>query len=232
MNTLDDLMAVWRSQDAAPLHGVNETLLGLALRQDEKKLRKQRRREEWTTYAASAGMAAALAFILWVMTLKYSRNDVITAWDFAVPVAGLLAALVWGGALYLSRRSQMRLEQSFGGSLRDQLRLHMAQLDYQMSGTARLANMLVATLPPLVCTMAFLLAMTRINAEPGDPLDMWTFGGPGFENRLGGWVMIVIVVGTLVYGAWDSLRQKRRQAEQELLPRKRHLETMLKELES
>ena len=37
---LDDLMAVWRSQDAAPLHGVNETLLRLALRQDEAKLRR------------------------------------------------------------------------------------------------------------------------------------------------------------------------------------------------
>ena len=36
---LDDLMAVWQSQDAAPLHGVNETLLQLALRQDEAKLR-------------------------------------------------------------------------------------------------------------------------------------------------------------------------------------------------
>ena len=37
---LDDLMAVWRSQDAAPLHGVNKTLLHLALRQEEAKLEK------------------------------------------------------------------------------------------------------------------------------------------------------------------------------------------------
>ena len=32
---LDELMAVWKSQDAAPLHGVNQTLLHLTLRQDE-----------------------------------------------------------------------------------------------------------------------------------------------------------------------------------------------------
>ena len=32
--TFDELMAVWRTQDAAPLHGLNETLLGLALRQN------------------------------------------------------------------------------------------------------------------------------------------------------------------------------------------------------
>jgi hypothetical protein len=36
---LYDLMEVWRSQDAAPMHGVNETLLRLALRQDEANLR-------------------------------------------------------------------------------------------------------------------------------------------------------------------------------------------------
>ena len=40
---LDDLMEVWRSQDASPLHGANDTLLRLALRQDEAKLRAQRR---------------------------------------------------------------------------------------------------------------------------------------------------------------------------------------------
>jgi hypothetical protein len=47
--SLDDLMAVWRSQDAAPLHDVNRTLLHLALRQDEVKLqnrRRQARREQ------------------------------------------------------------------------------------------------------------------------------------------------------------------------------------------
>ena len=35
---LDDLMAVWKSRDAAPLHDVDKTLLHLALRQDEAKL--------------------------------------------------------------------------------------------------------------------------------------------------------------------------------------------------
>ena len=34
---LDELMSVWRSQDAAPLHGLNETQLRLALRQNEAK---------------------------------------------------------------------------------------------------------------------------------------------------------------------------------------------------
>ena len=51
---LEDLMEVWRSQDAAPVHGVNETLLRLALRQDEAKLQAQRRRERWIACLTSA----------------------------------------------------------------------------------------------------------------------------------------------------------------------------------
>ena len=43
---LDELMAVWRTQDAAPLHDVNKTLLHLALRQDEAKLQKERRKRD------------------------------------------------------------------------------------------------------------------------------------------------------------------------------------------
>ena len=43
---LDDLMAVWKSQDAAPLHDVNKTLLHLALRQDEARLQKEWKRAD------------------------------------------------------------------------------------------------------------------------------------------------------------------------------------------
>ena len=64
---LDELMAVWRSQDAAPLHDVNKTLLHLALRQDEAKLQKQRRRERWIIYVLSAGIVAGMALFLAMM---------------------------------------------------------------------------------------------------------------------------------------------------------------------
>ena len=40
---LDDLMEVWRSQDASPLHGVNEALLRLELRQEHEKFQRTRR---------------------------------------------------------------------------------------------------------------------------------------------------------------------------------------------
>ena len=64
---LDDLMAVWRSQDASPLHGVNETLLRLALRQDEAKLQKERRIERWIIYVMSAVLVAVMAVFLSIM---------------------------------------------------------------------------------------------------------------------------------------------------------------------
>src|SRR5919106_3461814 len=137
MNNLDDLMEVWRSQDAAPLHGVNETLLRLALRQDEAKLQKQRRTERWIIYVASAALVAAMAFFLAIMIY---RNDVITGWNLVFPIVGVAAALFWGGAMYVSHRAQALREQRFGESLRDQLGRQIAQLDYQATRVVRLAS--------------------------------------------------------------------------------------------
>ena len=58
---LDELMAVWRTQDAAPLHDVNKTLLHLALRHDEAKQQKERRTEKWIVYLVSAGLVAVMS---------------------------------------------------------------------------------------------------------------------------------------------------------------------------
>ena len=125
---LDDLMAVWRSQDAAPLHGVDKTLLHLALRQDEAKLQKERRRERWIIYVFSAGLVAGMAVFLGMMILTRERK-VMTGWDFAIGIGGAAAALLAGGAMYVGHRAQARREQRFGESLRDQLNRRIAQLD-------------------------------------------------------------------------------------------------------
>ena len=125
---LDELMAVWRTQDAAPLHDVNKTLLHLALRQDEAKLQKEWRIERWVTYAASMGVIAAMAIFLGLMISARERN-VMTGWDFAVPIAGAVAAVLAGGAMYWHRKGEARRDESFGDSLRDQLNRRIAQLD-------------------------------------------------------------------------------------------------------
>ena len=81
---LDDLMEVWRSQDASPLHGVNETLLRLALRQDQAKLQAQRRMERWMAYLISASIVVGMTLFLAIMIYPYD-DDVLTGWDYGIP---------------------------------------------------------------------------------------------------------------------------------------------------
>jgi hypothetical protein len=126
--------------------------------------------------------------------------------------------LIWGVALYVSRRAQTLREQRFGESLRDQLARCIAQLDYQAARSVRLASILVTALPPLVCATAILLAGMRVNSEPNEPFD----DGVTIVGS------IVLCALASLYGIWEE----RRSMERDVLPRKRRLEAMLKELEA
>ena len=208
---LDDLMAVWRSQDAAPLHDVDKTLLHLALRQDEAKLQKERRIERWTTYVASAGLVAVMAVFLGMMIMTRDRK-VMTGWDFVIGIGGAAAALLAGGAMYVSHRAQARREQRFGESLRDQLNRRMAQLDDR---TTIARGTLVMVLMGGICPVAIVLLGLRINEQ--------SFSDNGFLIVS----MIVMGVGSVAAGIWEVRRQER----DVVLPRKRELEALLKELD-
>ena len=162
---LDELMSVWRSQDAAPLHGLNETQLWPALRQDEAKRQNWRRIERWTIYVMTAVFVAGMALFLANMTLlMIYRDDMngLTGWDLALPVVGAVAALISGRAIYVGHRAQALREQSFGESLRDQLNRSIAQLDYQAT-TLHRSLTLVIVLMGGICTIAVLLALWRLN---------------------------------------------------------------------
>jgi hypothetical protein len=214
---LDDLMAVWRSQDVAPLHGVNETLLRLALRQDEATLQAQRRLQSRTIYVMSAALILGMgtfALMIFAM-LFYNDDDVITGWDFAIPIVGATAALLMSVALYRTRRAQAQREQPFGESVRDQLGRRIAQLDDQATTAVRLQSMLLVAI--CVCGTAMLLAGIRVNMEPTE-----TFNG-------GGRVVRLILVFAFIWsaGVWAA----RRSVNRDVLPRKRRLETLLKEIE-
>ena len=125
---LDDLMEVWRSQDASPLHGVNETLLRLALRQDEAKLQKRRRWARWFTYFVIALIVAVMALLLvdhdppptttmcCPVGTTPSRSS---AWPPPCSVRHDVCGLPGAGAR----------EQRFGDSLRDQINRQIAQID-------------------------------------------------------------------------------------------------------
>ena len=116
----------------------------------------------------------------------------MTVWDFAIPIVGAAAALLWGGAMYVSHRAQALRERSFGESLRDQLNRHIAQLDYQATRGVRLASVLVTALPPMVCATAIILAGWRINDEPFSDEWVWIVG-----------VIFLCAIGS-VAGVWAA----------------------------
>jgi hypothetical protein len=211
---LDDLMVVWRSQDAAPLHDVNKTLLHLALRQEEAKLQKARRRERWIIYVFGAGMVAAMAFFLAMMIYfhRHRPERVVTGWDYALAIVGAAAALLAGGAMYIGHRAQTRREQRFGESLRDQLNRRIAQLDLRAT-TAGVT--LVSVLLWGICPTAILVLIHRINDK--------SISDDGY--------MLVTLTFILVWSVASSVWWYRREA-REALPQKRRLEALLKELDA
>jgi hypothetical protein len=214
---VDDLMAVWRSQDASPLHGVNETLLRLALRQDEAKLQKLRRRDNRIIYVMSAGLIAGMAifFVMIFGMLFFNDDDVITGWDVAIPMVGAAAALFMGAYLYVTRRAQTEREQRFGDSLRDQLGRRIAQLDDVMTTGSRLTR--VVLLAGFVAATAIAVAGRRVNMEPNEPFTGW----PAIVR-----LMLYFVI------VWVANRWRvRRSVQRDLLPRKRRLEALMKELD-
>jgi len=215
---LDDLMAVWRSQDASPFHGVNETLLRVALRQDEARLQARRRRDQWIIYTVSAVLLVVMAWFVVLIfgMLFFNDDDVITGWDVAVPLVGAAAALLMGVHVYVIRRGQMRREQRFGESLRDQIGRRIAQLDDVVTTGRRLGR--VALLAIFVCGVAMAVAGRRVNMEPNDPFTGW----PAI-------VRLVLYFSVIwLAGRWAM----RRSVKRELLPRRQRLEALLKELDT
>ena len=213
---LDDLMAVWRSQDAAPLHGLNETQLWLGLRQDEGKRQKWRRIERWIIFVMSAVFVSAMALFLANMTLlMIYRDDMngLTGWDLALPFVGAAAASISARAVYANHRAQSRRERRFGESLRDQLNRSIAQLEVRAT-IAR--ETLVSVLLWGICPTAILLIINRINDK--------SISDDGY--------MLVTLTFILVWSVASSVWWYRRRLQRDVLPRKRRLEELLKELDA
>ena len=211
---LDDVMEVWRLQDASPLHRLDKNLLHLALRQEQMKLQAQRRRERRITYLMSALFIGFTAFIVFIMIYPYD-DDVLTGWDYAIQLVGAASAILLGGAMYVSRQAQAVREQGFGESLRDQLNRHIAQLDDQATKAVSLANVLVTALLGVVCPTTILLGLWRINEK--------SFSDDGF--------LLVSLIVVCAYSSAASVWQARRSVQRDVLPRKRRLEALLKELD-
>ena len=139
-----------------------------------------------------------------------------TGWDFAIPIVGAVPAVLMGVALYMSRRAQALREQRFGESLRDQLGRQIAQLDYQATRDVWLGRALVSA--GFVGAIAIVLAGSRVNMEPNEPFDD------------GGRIVRMIFMG-VVFSVL-AVRAARRRVKRDVLPRKRRLEALLKELDA
>jgi len=209
--TLDDLMEVWRLQDATPLHGVDKTLLHLALRQEQATLQKQRRIERWLTYVMSALLVAGMGVFLAIMIYP-EDDDVVIVWDYVFPVVGAAAAVVMAGAMYAIRRGQTAREQDFGESLRDELSRRIAQLDDQATRELRLT--LVGAVAAAICGMAIYVAGRRINDV-------------GYNED---WPILLGLIFLFAFSLGH--RRRRRSVQGDILPRKRRLEAVLQELDA
>ena len=106
-----------------------------------------------------AGMAGLLSIMIY-----RDDDDVLSGWDYAIPVVGAAAALLWVRLMYVRHRAQAVREQRFGDSLRDQINRQIAQLDYGAT-TSRLASLLGILLLPIVWAFAIILASWRINGR-------------------------------------------------------------------
>ena len=210
----DELMAVWKSQDAAPLHGVNKTLLHQVLRQDEAKLQKERRIVRWMIYVSGAGIVATIALFLTLMIHFHGqapeKHGVVTAWDYLMGMGGAAAALLTGGAMYVGHRAQARREQRFGESLRDQLNRRIAQLDDAATGGHR-TDVLILVAMGGICPIAILHFGRRIN---------------NMSISFVSYVMIALIICYV----WWGVRGVRRSVQRDL-SRKHRLEALRKELD-
>lgn len=207
---LDEWMTVWKSQDAAPQHGVNENLLQQALRQEQAKLEKARRRERLITYASSAFIAVLMVlFFAMMVAFRHRPDKVMTFWDYALPIMGMASALIAASSIYMDHRAQARREQRFGDSLRDQISRRITQLDDVVTGIRR--RNVIFVLMGAICPLALLHLGMRVNDK---------------SLRDVKFLVIFLLIWCFVAGARSIHRSV-----QQAAARKRDLEALLKELD-
>ena len=144
---------------------------------------------------------------------RHRPEKLVTGWDYALLIVGAAAALLAGGAMYVGHRAQAWREQRFGESLRDQLNRSIAQLEVR-AAIAR--ETLVSVLLWGICPTAILLLIHRINDK--------FIGDDGY--------MLVTLTFILVWSVASSVWWYRRRLQRVVLPRKRRLEALLKELDA
>jgi hypothetical protein len=206
----DQMLEAWKTQDKAPLYGVNCDLLQLVLKHEQADIRRKLRRDQWITFIAGTVMGLAAAVFLWAFI--YFRVPAIYTAGAAI---GGGVSILWMVALWLSRRGQALRERQFGNALRDEIARNLSLIEYQLSHAGRWGAAMLWVAPVMVGAGLLYALSAAVNTDNGEP---WWF-------HL--WV-IAVLVWSVVYLPYASSRDVRKK----LGPRRRRLRELLDNLDA
>lgn len=207
--TFDQMLESWRGQEARPLYGVNQDLLRLVLQNEQDKIRRTLRRDQWITYLVGPGMALFAAFWLWVAILQG-----LPAMHAAAAVIGTIAFAAWVGAFWVSRRRQTQRERAFGNSLKDEIRRNLSLVEYQIAN-GRWNVGLLWTAPVMIGALLIYWLSFQINTDSG------------FSAWIHVWI-VGCMIWSIAFTAWAGDREVKRTLE----PRRQRLRELLAALEA
>jgi peptidoglycan/LPS O-acetylase OafA/YrhL len=205
----DQMLETWRTQDAAPLYGVNRDALRQALQAEEASVRRVRRRDMWIVYIAGGGTAVLGG--LWVAI------SIGNSWPAIYTVAagvGFGMVALWVGAYCMSRWRQAKSERNFGNTLQEEVRRTLSRVDIEISRFGHWSAAMLQIAPLMVG--ALLIAWSVGRSQSDGPDD---FGGS--------WTYLMVVFMTIY-----SVRKGHRYAKQNLEPRQRRLRELLAALDA
>jgi hypothetical protein len=206
----DQMLESWKSQDDKPIYGVNADLLQLVLQGERADIRRELRREQWTTYGMGTGMGVAAGLILWAFL--YFRGPVLFT---VLAAAGTAAFAWWIAALWLSLRRQRWREREFGNTLREELARNLSLLDYQLSRYGRWGAAMKWVAPAMVGTGLLYWLTVEINFDEGE--SRWEYL----------WMVLI-----LVWAAVFLPRASSREVTKKLEPRRQRLRELLETLDA
>jgi hypothetical protein len=206
----DQMLETWRTQDAAPLYGVNRDALRRALQTEDASVRRVRRRDMWIVCIIGAG--TAMFGGLWLGALIYQSKPAIYIIAAAV---GFGMVVTWVGAYCLSRWRQMKHERNFGNTLQGEVRRTLSRIDIEISRFGHWSAATLQIAPVMVGAMLIAWSVGRSQSV-------------GHDSLVGGLTMYLIPALFMVY----LVRTGRRNVKQKLEPRQRRLRELLSALDA
>ena len=206
----DEMLETWRTQEAAPLYGVNRDALRRALETEETSVRRARRRDMWIVCISGGGTAVLGGF--WVAI------SILNGWAAIYAIAagvGFGVIGLWLGAYCMSRWRQAKSERIFGNTLQEEVGRTLSRVDIEISRFGRWSAAMLQIAPVMVGAMLIAWSVARSQSDGPDD----SFGGS--------WIYLLLVLGMFY-----SVRKARRYVKQKLEPRQRRLREVLAALDA